>query len=173
MRRIRVQADAGCASRFQVVPSLKRAAKADGRYVQLTTALVEFTRDDDELAALVAHELAHNILQHRARLNEAGVDREAPIRSARDAELFQLTEFEADRLAIHLMARAGYDPAAAVRLWTRQSREPQGIRTGSHPSWASRIRVMRAEIAAIAAAKAKGTAARAPLPEGPLQTRRH
>jgi hypothetical protein len=167
--QVRVQAVAGCASRFQVVPSEKRSAKADGIYVQLTSALVAYTRTDDELAALVAHELAHNMLLHRQRLNDAGVDRDTPIRSARDAQLFQLTELEADRLAIHLMKRAGYDPAAAVRLWTRQSREPQGRRpSGSHPSWAVRIQAMQAEIAAIAAATAEGREARAPLPDRPV-----
>jgi Zn-dependent protease with chaperone function len=173
VRQVRVQAPAGCASRFQVVPSDKRAAKADGRYVQLTSALVAFTRDDDELAALVAHELSHNILQHRARLNEAGVDPDSPVRSPRDAQLLQLTEFEADRLAIHLMARAGYDPDAAVRLWTRQSREQQRPRSGSHPSWAARILAMEGEIAAIRAASAEGRPAPVPLPDGPLGARRN
>jgi Zn-dependent protease with chaperone function len=168
VRKVRVEAVPGCASRFQMVPSDKRAAKADGRYVQLTSASIAYTRSDDELAAFVAHELAHNILQHRVRLNEAGVVWDAPVRSAREAGLFQRTELEADRLAIHLMDRAGYDPAAAVRLWTRQSREPQGPRTGSHPSWASRIAVMEAEIAAIRQAKAEGRPAKVPLPEGPL-----
>jgi predicted Zn-dependent protease len=85
--------------------------------------------------------------------------------------LFQLTELEADRLAIHLMERAGYDPAAAVRLWTRQSREPPGPRSGSHPPWTVRISAMQAEIAALRQAKASGTAARAPLPDGPLTDR--
>jgi hypothetical protein len=171
VRRFRVEAVSGCASRFQVVPSEKRAAKADGRYVQLTSASVAFTRSDHELAAFIAHELAHNILQHRVRLNQAGVVWDAPVRSPGEARLFQTTEFEADRLAIHLMDRAGYDPAAAVRLWTRQSREPQGPRSGSHPSWASRIAAMEAEIASIRRARADGRAARVPLPEGPLRAR--
>jgi predicted Zn-dependent protease len=169
MRRIPVRATAGCASRFQVVPSDQHSAKADGRYVQLTTSLVAYTRDDHELAALVAHELAHNILQHRTRLNEAGVNRDAVIHSPRDARLFQLTEFEADRLAVHLMERAGYDPAAAVRLWTRQGRDGGDSKTGSHPSWGLRISAMEAEIAALCAAKAAGVPDKQPIPQGPLQ----
>jgi hypothetical protein len=167
-RTIRVEARAGCASRFQMIPSMNRAAKADGRYVQLTSALVEYTRGDDELAALIAHELAHNILRHRARLNAAGVDRDARVHTPRDSRLFQLTELEADRLAVHLMERAGYDPAAAVRLWTRQSREPRTGTRGSHPDWATRIRAMQAEIAAILRARASGGQAPPPLTETPL-----
>jgi hypothetical protein len=169
-RTIRVQAPAGCASRFQMIPSADRAAKADGRYVQLTSALVEYARGDDELAALIAHELAHNILRHRARLNGAGVNRDARIPSPRDARLFQQTELEADRLAVHLMARAGYDPAAAVRLWTRQSREPRPMARGSHPPWQARIAAMGEEIAAIRGAQARGEHAPAPVAETPLRT---
>jgi hypothetical protein len=168
---IRVRAIPGCASRFQMIPSAQRAAKADGRYVQLTSALVEYTRGDDELAALVAHELAHNILRHRARLNAAGVDRDARVHSPRDARLFQLTELEADRLAVHLMERAGYDPAAAIRLWTRQSREPRSMASGSHPAWPVRIRAMEAEIAAILRARARGEQAPAPVAQTPLDSR--
>lgn len=161
---IRVRGTVGCASRFQMVPSAQREAKADGKYVQLTSALVEYTKDDHELAALIAHELAHNILRHRARLNAAGVDREAPTLSPRDARLFQATELEADRLAIHLMHRAGYDAQAAVRLWTRQSKEPREPARGMHPEWSTRIAAMQEEIAAIAAAAARGEQAPAPLP---------
>jgi len=171
-RSVRVAGVPGCASRFQMIPSPRRAAKADGRYVQLTSALVEYARDDDELAALVAHELAHNILRHRARLNEAGVDREAQVRSPRDARLFQASELEADRLAIHLMERAGYDPAAAIRLWTRQSSEARGVPTGSHPSWATRIRAMSAEISAIADARRRGEQPVPPLTHARLDPRR-
>lgn len=168
---VRVKATPGCASRFQMIPSASRAAKADGRYVQLTSALVEYTRDDDELAALIGHELAHNILRHRARLNAAGVDRNAHVHSPRDARLFQITELEADRLTVHLMDRAGYDPAAAIRLWTRQSREPRSTASGSHPAWPVRIRTMEAELAAIRQARARGEQAPAPIAEPPLVTR--
>ena len=41
----------GCASRFQLVPGAAMNAWADGRYVSLTTTLLDFLPDDDELAA--------------------------------------------------------------------------------------------------------------------------
>jgi hypothetical protein len=154
---VRLIGELGCASRFQVVPSARRRAEADGRYVQLTSALIEYTRDDDELAALVAHELAHNILRHRTRLNAAGVDRGLFARFGRNARLFRQTEEEADRLAVYLMDKAGFDPRAAVRLWTRQSRDASPrAGNGTHPNWPSRIASLESEIRVIAAAKADG-----------------
>lgn len=166
-RTVRVVAEPGCASRFQVTPSEERAARADGLYVELTSALIEYTRDEDELAALVAHELAHNILRHRARLNAAGVDRGVLAGIGRNGRLFRRTELEADRLAIHLMARAGFDPKAAVRLWRRQSKDDRS-HSGTHPDWPERIGAMEGEIAAVAAAQAQGTLPPAPITEGPL-----
>jgi hypothetical protein len=160
---VRIDAVEGCASRFQVIPSRRHEAKADGRYVQLSSALVEFARDDGELAALLAHELAHNILRHRARLTAAGVERGVMANFGRSARLFRQTEMEADRWAVHLMDRAGFDPGAAVRLWNRQSRSTIAfLRAGTHPSWGSRIAAMEAEIEAIALAKARGEQARPP-----------
>jgi beta-barrel assembly-enhancing protease len=171
VRAIRLTADQGCASRFQLVPSARMHAKADGRYVQLTSALVQFTRDDHELAGLLAHELAHNILRHRARLNQAGVERGLLAGFGRNGRLFRRTELEADRLAVHLMHRAGYDPSAAVRLWTRQSRSDSPLAAGTHPDWPTRIAALQAEIEAIRAAAARGETAPPPLADGPLDPR--
>jgi hypothetical protein len=169
---IRVEAVPGCATRFQMIPSAKRKAEADGRYVQVTSTLVDYTNGDDELAAMIAHELAHNILRHRVRLNAAGADRGAGILSPRAARLFHRTELEADRLMIHLMARAGFDPAAAVRLWTRQSREGRRMVTGSHPPWPVRISAMREEMGAIVRAELGGEQAPPPIAEKMLKSRR-
>lgn len=103
----------GCASRIDLVPSGKRNAKADGAIVQLTIAVVAETVDDDELSFILAHELAHNILGHRARLDAEG-RRTANIRA---------TEIEADTLAVPLMRSAGFDPHAAARFWARFGRK--------------------------------------------------
>jgi hypothetical protein len=71
-RIVRVTPKAGCASDFRVEANERPAAVADGRMVLVNQGLADFAADDDELAAAIAHELAHNILRHRARLDAAG-----------------------------------------------------------------------------------------------------
>ena len=55
---IAVEGVSGCASRFQVIPGNSLNARADGAYVQVTTALAQYAADDGELAAILAHEFA-------------------------------------------------------------------------------------------------------------------
>ncbi len=61
----------------------------------------------------------------------------------------RLHETEADRIGLVLMARAGYDPRAAIPLWERMNanggpRPPEFVST--HPAPTSRIRVIRSEL---------------------------
>jgi beta-barrel assembly-enhancing protease len=159
---IDVHAVRGCASRFQLVPSAELNSHADGRWVQVTSASAEFAASDDDLAAAMAHELAHNILHHRARLNAAGVDRGLLAHFGRSARLFRQSELEADRFSIYLLDRAGYDLPAALLYWERLARRVANLIPTTHPDWDRRIAAMRAEAAAIEHAKAGGTVARPP-----------
>lgn len=152
---VEVQAALGCASRFQVVPSTGLNALADGRYVQLTSALVA-AADDQELAGLIAHELAHNILRHRARLNSAGIERGLLQHFGRNARLTRATEREADRFAVYLLVRAGYDPEALIRVWTRVAPRRGSLLAGTHPRWSERIAAVRAEIAEVERLRSAG-----------------
>lgn len=155
-RAVDVAAVLGCASRFQLVPSGRLNALADGRYVQLTSALAAFAADDHELAGLIAHELSHNILRHRARLNAAGIDRGLLQHFGRNARLTRETEREADRFAVYLLVRAGYDPAALIRVWTRAAPRTGSLLGGTHPRWRDRIAAVRAEIAEVERLRAAG-----------------
>lgn len=152
---VEVPAALGCASRFQVVPSERLNALADGRYVQLTSALVS-AADDDELAGLMAHELSHNILRHRARLNAAGIERGLLQHFGRNARLTRETEREADRFAVYLLARAGYDPAALIRVWSRVAPRSGSLLPGTHPRWRERIASVRVEIAEVERLRSAG-----------------
>jgi predicted Zn-dependent protease len=114
----------------------------------------------DELAALLGHELAHNILGHRQRLDALHVDRGLFAPFGRNARLIRETEAEADRLSIHLMARAGYAPEAALAFWERVRSATQGMAgSPTHPRWPERLRMMQAECERIEAAGPHGKSA--------------
>jgi len=152
----------GCASRFQLLLERGMNARADGRYVQVTVPLVSYAADDAELAAVLAHEFAHNLLGHRVRLDQAGVSRGVFANFGRNARTIRETEVEADRMSVYLMERAGYDPQAAVRFWARFGRRGLNfLGSPTHPNWRRRVALLEAEIAAIRSVRAAG---RVPVP---------
>lgn len=131
----------GCAYPVQTVPDGKLNASADGRRVSISTELAAFTADDDELAVVIAHELAHNVLRHPPRT--LGARRQ---------------EREADRLGLYLAARAGYDIEAAAPFWRRFGSRSLAARLGvvTHPSAGSRARVVERIAAEIGRKQARG-----------------
>jgi Zn-dependent protease with chaperone function len=166
---IMVAAERGCASRFQVVPGHSLNARADGRYVQVTSAIAAYVQDDSELAVVLAHEFAHNILGHRVRLDAAQVHRGFLGNFGRSAERIRETEVEADRLSVYLLDRAGYDPQATVRFWSRFGHHGLNfLGSSTHPNWRRRIASFEEEIALISAARNAGRLPTPPmrLPDG-------
>lgn len=139
-----------CASDYILDASDKIDAGANGRHVRVTHAVSRFTVDDDEYAALVAHELAHNILQHRKRL-EAAKRGVGPMAKFGRNKRIKTIEEEADRLSVWLMANAGFDVHAAARfherLGTRKGRPFLGSLT--HNKWRKRVSFVQQEIAAL------------------------
>jgi beta-barrel assembly-enhancing protease len=121
----------GCASRFEVVPGRRLNGGADGSIVQLTTGLLIFAGNDDAVATAMAHELAHNILRHRAFLDKNG----------RKAANVRMTETEADYWGMYLLIRAGYDGARAIDFWKRyEAKTNKGILAdGTHPGAKERV----------------------------------
>lgn len=159
----------GCATRFQLIPSPRMNAEADGRYVQVTTAIAGYAADDDELAAVLAHEFAHNILGHRVRLDQAHVSRGAFSSLGRNARHIRDTEIEADRYSIYLLDRAGYDPQAAIRFWERFGRRGFNLfGDPTHPNWRDRIALFETEIAAVRQARAQGRVPTPPIAPPPI-----
>jgi len=93
-------------------------AHAYDQSIYLESGLLDLLHDDDELAYVVAHEVAHVILDHTGPRKEE---------SLRNKEHRALIEKEADELSIHLMVNAGYDPEgafSAVRKFDRSNRGP-------------------------------------------------
>jgi predicted Zn-dependent protease len=124
---------------------------------------------DDEVAAIMGHEVAHALREHaRERLGKTAATRVgAGVLSAllglggtgdmllnMGGQLLTLKfsredETEADIVGMDLAARAGYDPAAGVTLWQKmmqanRSAPPQWMST--HPSSDTRIREIQSKL---------------------------
>jgi predicted Zn-dependent protease len=142
-------------------------------------------RDDDEIAAVIAHEIAHVNCRHST---EAMTRQMVPslmfmggamIAQAKDRDdiAYALSgtfvlyngiwvtrysrkdEIEADSVGLMYMAKAGYDPRAALRIWERASQQRNGGEGSSifstHPSDSTRLQNLRTQLpAAIAAYEA-------------------
>jgi predicted Zn-dependent protease len=134
-----------CPSRFEVLSQGDRAA-AEGKRVVIGSKLVADLPEDDLLAAALAHELAHNWLGHRARLDLTG----------RSWGQVKTTEREADRLSVWILANAGYPPEAALRFFERWGpKHDLGIFSSpDHDRWKTRVKRITAEIARLRAAQA-------------------
>lgn len=148
INQVRIATEKGCRSRFQIVLEGALNASADGTYVQIDGRMVDSAANNHELAALLAHELAHNILEHPRRLTEAGVKRGLGGWFGRSAGLIRATETEADRLSLYLMANAGYDPQVAVTFWNRLSADTSMgfLSAPTHPGRKRRVAQLREEL---------------------------
>lgn len=148
----------GCAYPFQLDPSAEFYAKGDGERVFISSALAALSPLDDDLAVILGHELAHNILDHRAYFDEVGIARDvlgnwgvAPWELVR-------AEREADRVGLYLSARAGYDPARAGPYWRMLSARLPQLRMvqWGHPSAGERIQSVEGVAEEIAVLRAAG-----------------
>lgn len=148
----------GCASRVEVVPGSGMNAGANGDTVSIDGRLANFVGDDDELAAVIAHEMAHNIRNHRHLLDLLGVKGGLLSVVGRNAARIRCTEVEADYAGTYLMARAGFDMSAALRFWARFGSRglPGFLRDPTHPSPAERHARIAGTIAEIEAKRATG-----------------
>lgn len=120
------------------------AFAAPGGWVFVTTAAIEAAQSEDELAAVLAHEIAHVVRGHAlgsiqkgrwANVAKTALDTSVELDQQSLGDLTQVfegamddmidgilvkgyskdTEYEADRVGLEIMAHAGYDPQALVR----------------------------------------------------------
>ncbi|TPG12727.1 M48 family metallopeptidase [Sphingomonas oligophenolica] len=151
-RTVAIPASPGCKSNFEVLLGPELDASADGSIVQVGVKFFEKYGDDD-LAVVIAHELSHNILNHRARLDAAKVSRGLLAELGRNGRLFRQTEDDADLLGMYLLRNAGYDPQIAVRFWEGHGGDIDGglFRSRTHRSASARAQRIADEIARIPA----------------------
>lgn len=158
MRTLTLVPVQGCPAAIQLLPSGKRDAGADGRMISLTTGMFDFTRNDDELATVIGHELAHNGLEHRLVLDAKDVKRGLLGQFGKNATRIRQTECEADHVGIYYMARAGYDISGVPDFYRRLGRiydlGPLSDRT--HPSGRKREEAAQRTLDEIAAKREQG-----------------
>ena len=123
-----------------------------GGKVAIYTGILPVCANEAGLAALMSHQIAHDIAHHRAErlsavMNTGGQPTATPVglsnsknKNALLAALGMGTagdgmgrfnpnhEFTADEIGIMLMVKAGYDPGEAERFWSRVNTMQKGSR---------------------------------------------
>ncbi len=160
--------------------SAKVNAYADGKSIIVTRGIMRFAESDDELALVVAHELAHNVMGHiqklktnvmagalgglavDALLGAAGVGtggQFSQIGGSLGQQRFSVGfEQEADYVGMYFMANAGYNTGNVANFWRRMAAEGQSSidhRT-SHPSSPERFIAIERTHSEIQNKKARG-----------------
>lgn len=149
--------------------SIANAFCMPGGKVAFYTGILELARDDDEIATVMAHEIAHATARHGAeRMTQlliyqlGGIALGEALKNNRDETmaLAQVAygvgatlayilpysrkhESEADHIGLIYMAKAGYDPRGAVRFWKKMQEHYAGREPpewlSTHPSSQTRI----------------------------------
>lgn len=164
-RTVQLTGRPACGSVFQVVVDDVEQAYADGKQVYVTMGMVRYAQTDDELASVVAHELAHNMLQHIDRQDVRGIPANYTRHLTINARQLRGMEEESDRLSVWLLAAAGFAPDAPVAFWQRfgpdhDSAHPYGR---LHDPWELRVASLRDEVVTMRAARLRQRNARPPL----------
>lgn len=147
-RTVTIDSAAGCRALVEIRSVSGLNARSDGRVIQVNYGLAA-EASDEELAVIFAHEMGHLVLEHRRRLSSAGVEKGFFGEFGRNQRLNRQVEVEADRIAAHLLANAGYDPAIAPAFWrTSLGRRAGGglLRSSTYPSAEARAQLIEREI---------------------------
>ncbi|MGH8352964.1 MAG: M48 family metallopeptidase [Pseudomonas sp.] len=141
-----------------------------GKIIIYSGLIEQLQLSDDEIAAVMGHEIAHALREHsREAMSKAygiqmakqgagallGLGQES-IALADTVVQYSLTlpnsrgnENEADLIGLELAARAGYDPRAAISLWQKMGKAGGGAPPefmSTHPSSGSRLSALEAAI---------------------------
>lgn len=155
-------------------------AHADGQNVVIYPAMIDFAKNDNHLAFVIAHEFAHNIMRHVdaqqknvtfGALLGTVVDVAAGSQGANTGGVFGKLgsqqglmrysadfESEADYVGLYILARAGFAIEQAPDFWRMMSQaEPDAIYiSSSHPTNPARTIAMTKIIAEIRAKQRAG-----------------
>ncbi|HEX4869418.1 MAG TPA: M48 family metallopeptidase [Moraxellaceae bacterium] len=153
-------------------PELNAYCAPGGKIMFFTGIIQKLSLSDDEIAAIMGHEMAHALREHgRERMSQAmaqqlgiqlgtqvlGIQNQAQLAQMGAQLLFTLPnsrgqESEADVVGLELMARAGYNPQAAVTLWQKMGQAGAGSGPAflsTHPSGPQRIAELQSKLPAV------------------------
>lgn len=172
-KNIQVTPDTICRYGVKLEPDRTRNAYADGKNIIFTTAMMRFFQDDKNLALVVGHEIAHNVMKH-AEVSKgnlrAGALLGAIITAATGVNVIRpvaehavmsnkpSTEAEADYVGTYLTYRAGFDITHAADNWRQMSLDDPDVVThgGTHPANAERFLAIEKTVAEIQQKRRKG-----------------
>lgn len=155
-------------------------ASADGKNLRVEAGMLRFLPNDDDLAIIVGHEIAHNVMGHRSKktANYAlgsvvdilfagfGINTQGAFGNIGARAFSQEFEAEADYVGLYIIGRAGRRIDNAPQIWRRMALDdPSSIEEsllGTHPSNPERFLALEKTIAEI---KAKQAAGKPLLPE--------
>lgn len=159
----------GCSYPIELKFDLTLNAAADGTKIIVNTGTFNHIPDDRQVAFLIGHELAHNILEHvQKKQGNAAVGMAAGavfdiglavigvntqglgMRTGAEAGVKAYSkefESEADYLGLYLLARAGFDISVASDLFRRMGTEKPSaqvqVYSSTHPSTPERAAAMQ------------------------------
>jgi len=151
-------------------PLVNATCAPGGRITFYSGIINKLNLTDDEIAAIMGHEIAHAVREHgRERVSQAmaqnvianvalaaaGAGSAQSIDAANQIMQYVLVlpnsrqnETEADAIGLEIAARGGYDPRAAITLWEKMSKESKGKNPpeflSTHPSNENRIKELSA-----------------------------
>jgi C-terminal processing protease CtpA/Prc len=108
-----------CRSRVELAPGNAINANANGLVAQISGRLVDWVESDDELALVIAHEMAHNLMDHPKRLSEKSALSGLATSLGLAGKAQRQMELDADRVGIIMAAGAGYNYKIAPNFWAR------------------------------------------------------
>ena len=150
-------------------PTLNASCAPGGKITFYTGIIEQLNLSDDEIAAIMGHEIAHAIREHgRERVSQAMAQSAvaniamaaaggygSAVSAANQVAQYVLVlpnsrqnESEADAIGLELAARAGYNPQAAISVWKKMikatdSKSPPEF-LSTHPSGETRIEQLTA-----------------------------
>ncbi|MDY6922406.1 MAG: M48 family metallopeptidase [Pseudomonadota bacterium] len=119
VREVRLDPVLACANPAEVRVGGGSAAISRTGRILVPADMATLAETDDQLAFLIAHELAHAVLEHSPPPAQPGVRGAANARLTLRRGRTGGAEADADRLGLYLLARAGFDARLATEFLVR------------------------------------------------------